>query len=245
MAGLSKIMGVSVGNIAKYNGIDAASIESVIGATWSHSLVIGAAFGGGFYAGQISTTANGVATHYLVISPQSTAVTGTSSIWGPTGTNTGINSLIDGPANTASLVALGSSYKAANYCNNLTTGGYSDWYLPAFNELLTMYYNLKPSTVSNVTTSDAVGVMGYNANAVSPEPINTGYTTTNPLQTTSAAFKTSGSEHFGTFTYRCSTDYSSDYAREMRFHDGYRYLNNVKTPSYYGMYVRAIRRVAV
>jgi hypothetical protein len=31
--------------------------------------VIGQAFGGGFYAGDISTTANSVATHYLVLAP--------------------------------------------------------------------------------------------------------------------------------------------------------------------------------
>jgi hypothetical protein len=37
--------------------------------TMSIPTTIGQAFGGGFYAGQISTTANSVATHYLIVGP--------------------------------------------------------------------------------------------------------------------------------------------------------------------------------
>lgn len=56
-------------------------------------------------------------------------------VWGPDG-STGTTSLITGKANSAVLGALGSSYAAAYYCENLTAHGYSDWYLPAPDEMV-------------------------------------------------------------------------------------------------------------
>ena len=45
-------------------------MQAVLGSSFAPPpTVIGQAYGGGFYAGQISTTANGVATHYLIIAP--------------------------------------------------------------------------------------------------------------------------------------------------------------------------------
>jgi hypothetical protein len=35
----------------------------------------------------------------------------------------------------------GSNYPAAEYCSNLVFGGYSDWYLPARDELTLLYTN--------------------------------------------------------------------------------------------------------
>jgi len=134
---------------------------------------IGSAFGGGYYAGKISTTADGVATHYLVIAPKSSENSG--SMFGSYPSAVVATSSINGGANTAALIALGSTdYQAAIVCNNLNAGaglnGYTDWYLPAKNELEVLYYFLKPTTTANYTGS------GSNANAVSPEPISTNYT---------------------------------------------------------------------
>jgi hypothetical protein len=137
---------------------------------------IGQAFGGGFYAGKIAVGGGGVATHYLIVAPKASGEN-SSRTWGVYGTTTGITSVINGPTNSASLAALGASYQAATFCEGLTIGGYSDWYLPAKNELEVCYYFLKPTTNANNT------VFGSNANAVSPEPISTNYTSGSPAQT--------------------------------------------------------------
>jgi len=57
---------------------------------------------------------------------------------------TGFTSQITGRANTAGLAAFGTSpspapYYAALFCHELTVSGHSDWYLPAQNELDTLF----------------------------------------------------------------------------------------------------------
>lgn len=157
---------------------------------------IGQAYGGGFYAGKIAVGGGGVATHYLIVAPKASGEN-LSRSWGPTGVITTAESVIDGPTNSATLAALGASYQAATFCNNLNSGGglngYTDWYLPASNELEVAYYNLKPSTDANNTSS------GANANAVSPEPISTNYTSGAPAQTIATGtngFRTGDTEAF-------------------------------------------------
>ena len=147
--------------------------------------VIGEVWGGGYYAGKISTSGNGVATHYLIVAPYSTEVSGYR--WGYNGAGYD-GSRIDGPGNTTTLAAAG--FPAAQYCENLTEGGYSDWYLPARDEVDVLYYNLKPTTATNQTS------YGNNAYSVSPQTPNTYYTSGTPAQTTAAAFQFGGAEAF-------------------------------------------------
>ena len=198
--------------------------------------VIGQAFGGGFYAGQISTAGNGVADYYIIVGPLASAQSALK--WKQSNDNSaGTTSVINGPQNTAWMVANGSStvYPSAHFCNNLTIGGFSDWYLSAKNELDVCYYNLKPSTTSNNTIS------GTNTNAVPSRGSN--YTTGTPAQTSAAAFVTStGAEAFDTGTiYWTSTQESSGRAFCVFFNNGYML--------YYGksnvLKTRAVRRVAV
>ena len=196
-------------------------------------LAIGSALGGGFFAGQIGVS--GVATHNLVIGPIASA----QSIKKYKNANTaatGADSVIDGPQNTADLVADGNStvYPAAHFCNDLVIGGFSDWYMPAKNELEVCYYNLKPTTTSNNTSS------GINANAVPARASN--YTSGNPAQTSATDFKDTGTEDFAANRYWSSTDTSASYALAQDFDDGLQNPNFMKTDSYR---VRAIRRVAV
>lgn len=197
---------------------------------------IGTAYEGGFYAGSISTTANSVATHYLVIGPLSTAQ-GTKQ-WKNANTATpGADSVIDGPQNTADMVANGNStvYPAAHFCNDLVIGGFSDWYMPAKNELEVCYYNLKPTTASNNTSS------GTNTNAVPSRPSN--YTAGTPAQTSAAAFQSGGSEAFSTASgYWSSTEFNTQQATKMFFSNGDQNGYGLKTE---GTYVRAVRRVPV
>jgi hypothetical protein len=197
------------------------------------ALPIGAAYGGGFFAGQIGVS--GVATHNLVVGPVSSAQDNNKVYKNANTATTGADSVIDGPQNTADIVADGNStvYPAAHFCNDLVIGGFSDWYMPAQNELEVCYYNLKPSTTSNSTSS------GINANAVPARASN--YTAGNPAQTTATDFQTTGAEDFAANLYWSSTDASATQARLQYFSTGYQNSYN-KNNSFR---VRAIRRVAV
>lgn len=199
--------------------------------------VIGESFGGGYYAGKISTTANGVATHYLIVAPKATGEAAGLQ-YGPQGTVTGATSVIDGPTNTTNLAARGDTYQAALFCKNLTIGGFTDWYMPALNELEVLYYFLKPDTTSNAA-------VGANPNAVSPEPINTNYTTGSPAQTSATAFRTgAASQEFslpGYIQSSTETDLNNSYV--IGFDNGLQY--NTSKTNIGSRYVRAVRRIPV
>lgn len=196
--------------------------------------VIGQAFGGGFYAGQIGVSS--VPTHYIVVGPLASAENA-SLQWKTTNTSTaGTSSDIDGPANSAAMND--ASHPAAQFCEGLIIGGYTDWYMPAKNELEICYYNLKPTTTSN-NTAPPPSQRGANPNAVPARP--SGYTSGDPAQTSAAIFQNTGSEYFTAAGYWTSTEYNSG--------NGIRQLFNIGSQYYAGknstQRVRAIRRVAV
>lgn len=194
---------------------------------------IGGAYGGGFYAGRINVSGT---LYNLVVAPKASGEN-SSRAWAATvGVTTGITSVINGPTNSASLAALGANYQAAVYCEGLTIGGYSDWYLPALNELEVLYYFLKPTTAANDTAS------GSNANAVSPEPISTNYTSGSPAQTSAGiGFRTGETDAFASVAYWSSTEINSTNAWYQYFPNGAQ-GNGTKTTTYS---VRAVRRIAV
>lgn len=199
------------------------------------NVAIGGAYGGGFFAGQISTAGNGIADYNLVIGPVASAQSSGERYKNVDTDTVGAASDINGPQNTADIVADGNStvYPAGHFCNDLVTGGYSDWYMPAKNELEICYYNLKPTTDSNVTNS------GINANAVPARASN--YTAGTPAQTSATAFKTGGAEAFATGRYWSSTEATTTKAWTQYFGYGYQ-LSRQKRYIYR---VRAVRRVAV
>ena len=190
---------------------------------------IGSAYGGGYFAGQINVS--GVV-YNLVISDISVGES-SSKAWGIQGDLTYTTSNTDGSGNTATLYALGTSYAAATFCHNVNTGGYTDWYLPATNELEVIYYFLKPDTSSNSISS------GSNPNAVSPEPISTLYTTGNPTQTSATNFRTSGGQAMSG-GYWTSTEFSDQNANYQTSNIGTQ-SNFRKGSNGYG--ARAIRKV--
>ena len=198
--------------------------------------VIGQAYGGGFYAGQIGVS--GVATHYLVVGPVSSAQS--SLAWKNASTTTpGADSAINGPQNTADMVADGNStvYPCAHFCNDLSTGGQTDWYMPAKNELEICYFNLKPTALSNSTSS------GINPNAVPARASN--YTAGNPAQTSAAAFVSgTGAQAFdgGLSSFYWSSSENSTATASLQFFFYGLQDGSGKTNSYL---VRAVRRVAV
>jgi hypothetical protein len=200
------------------------------------ALPIGSAYEGGFFAGQISTAGNGVADYNLVIGPVASAQS-SSKVWKNAATTTvGADSVIDGPQNTADMVAAGNStvFPAAHFCNDLVIGGFSDWYMPAKNELEVCYYNLKPTTTSNNTSA------GTNTNAVPSRGSN--YTAGDPAQTSAADFKSTGTEDFTAIGYWSSSEYSAYGAWFQNFNTGNQGYYGGKTND---RHVRAIRRVAV
>jgi len=202
---------------------------------------IGDAYEGGFFAGYISHTANGVATHALIVAPAATGATGTGYTlttdkqWKTSNTITANTSnTYDGAANTAAMVTAGiASHPAAQFCTGLSIGGYTDWYLPARDELEIAYYNLKPTTDSNDTS------FGFNAYSVPARGSN--YTAGTPAQTTVTAFQTGNSEAFGAGSHWSSTEPSSTRGRLLNFTNGYQ-DSLTKTTS---TRVRAFRKLAL
>jgi hypothetical protein len=195
--------------------------------------VIGQAFGGGFYAGQIGVSS--VATHYLIVGPVSSAENSSKQWKNANNATAGADSVIDGPQNTADMVADGSStvYPAGHFCNDLVIGGFSDWYMPARNELEICYYNLKPGTANNTTT------VGTNPNSVPSRGSN--YTSGTPAQTSATAFKTGGAQAFAAAIYWASTEYDAPFGYRQYFYDGNQYYGSKNTSHR----VRAIRRIPV
>lgn len=193
---------------------------------------IGGAYGGGFFAGQISTAANGVADFNLVVGPVASAQSSLQYKIVNTAT-TGTSSFINGPANSAAMNDV--THPAAQFCEGLTIGGFSDWYLPAKNELEVCYYNLKPTTTNNDTSS------GTNTNAVPSRGSN--YTSGNPAQTSATDFRSTGTEDFDAAYYWSSTQY--DYTPGRAFLQQFGYGYQTTSTKNDARNVRAIRRVAV
>ena len=193
--------------------------------------VIGQVYGGGYYAGQISTTGSGVPTHYLVVAPRALGEN-SSKGWKTTNTSTsGTGSVINGPVNSGNMN--NASHPAAQFCESLSINGYGDWYMPALNELEVLYYNLKPGIIPNNTAS------GSNANSV---PTRLGsYTSGTPAQTSVALFQTGGAEAFALQNYWTSTQFSATDGWIQSFDDG----TQANAGKNNGLYVRAIRRVAI
>jgi hypothetical protein len=189
---------------------------------------IGGVFGGGFYAGQISTAGND---YNLVVGPVASAQS--TLKWKLVNTSTaGTSSVIDGPTNSSNMND--ATHPAAQFCEAVTAGGFTDWYMPAKNELEVCYYNLKPTTTSNNTSS------GINANAVPARASN--YTAGTPAQTSATDFQSIGAEDFSvTKDYWSSTENSATNGSLQYFSTGSQFSLNKN----YSYNVRAIRRVAV
>jgi hypothetical protein len=202
--------------------------------------VIGEAFGGGYFAGYISHTADGSPTHALIVAPRATGATGSSYTlttnlqWKTAATTTaGTTSDFDGAANTAAMVTAGiADHPAANFCVGLNIGGFTDWYLPARYELDIAYFNLKPSTSDNSTA------WGINEYSVPKRTANN--TSTYPQQTYVTAFNTSA-EAFIAGDHWSSTEFNAGGAWRFFPNNGLQNgLSKTGTSR-----VRAFRRIAL
>ena len=205
---------------------------------------IGQAFGGGYYAGKIT---DGGVGYYIIVAPKATGET--AAMWNTTNTAgpSGVQTLTNGPASTLAMFNAGSTlYPAATYCHNLSIGGFTDWYLPARDELEVVYRAFKPTSVTNSAGArPATGfggdglVSGTNANSI---PAGAAYTTGSPAQTAVAKYITvSGTEAFTATDYWSSTELSATYAWGQYFGNGIQnYSGKANT-----VYVRAVRRLII
>ena len=200
---------------------------------------VGQKFKGGYFTGVIRI---GTTCYAIIVAPKSTQTSGLPFKTSDSATaNT--QSVNDGWTNTNSMN--NSSHPVAQYCRNMTAGGYTDWYLPSRDELELCYRNLRPTTQNNWVGTPGSGNLGL-ANGTNPnsDPAGAAYTTTNPAQTTATTFRSGGVEAFDEAYYWSSTEYSSDtsYALFQDFGDGYQ---NYYTKTYTGYEVRGVRRVVV
>lgn len=213
--------------------------------------VIGETFGGGFYAGNI---VEGGTEYYVIVAPKASGESAalkykTTNTASPAATQT----LNNGPAATAAMVSAG-SHPAAAFCAGLSIGGFSDWYLPARDELELLYRNLKPTGTANVTSTRSLSAIIYpEGNDVSGDtigrnrnsnPLGAGYASGDPAQTSVTAFVTGGAEAFALEFYFCSSEFSSTSAWIQGFSNGGQF-ETTKDGAGILRPVRAVRRIAV
>lgn len=196
-------------------------------------LQIGDAYEGGFFAGYISHTDNSVATHGLIVAPAASGYNGKLTLqWKTSNTSTADTaSPFDGAINSANMN--NASHPAAQYCEGLSIGGYSDWYLPARYELDIAYENLKPTTDNNNTS------WGVNPYSVPERTVNR--TAGTPAQTSIAAFQSGGAEAFVATFHWSSTETDATNAWRPRLSDGGQFYIAKNSQGF----VRAFRKIAL
>lgn len=233
---------------ANFMGAAGASTGETLGST-----TIGASSNGGFFAGYISHTEDGNATHALIVGPASI---GYGSTYGDgnvalasTNAITTATSEYDGVSNTAILIA-NLTGGGVSYIDGLSHAGFSDWYIPAIYELEIAYYNLKPSGDSNY----GYGTEGANSYAVPTR--SSAYAQYTPGQTSVTAFQDGGSEAFNanelqfTHYYWSSTQDSSSagdhrYLGMVNGYKSYYTRSYAGNPTYGSISLRPFRRITL
>ncbi|WP_186437644.1 hypothetical protein [Synechococcus sp. Ace-Pa] len=191
---------------------------------------IGSSYQGGYYGGLISQSANGVATHALIIAPKAAGMSSQQTKTSNTASS-GADSSFDGFAN--SEAANNASHPANQWARGLTIAGFSDWYVPALYELEILYRRFKPT--SDEGNNDQFGTNAY---AVPP---STNYTISSPDRTAFIPFELGGAEAFFDGQMNTSTQSS---ATEVILQDWY-YGNWFANSKTFAQQTRAIRKIAV
>lgn len=204
--------------------------------------VLGEPWGGGYFVGYISHTANGIPTHALIAAPVATqylmAFSTQSQIFGNNSRST-----FDGASNSSGwLLSYGSSIvTSVAYCDGLIVNGFQDWYLPAIFELDIAYFNLKPGTGQNFTgTFDGLSTFQGGPNPYSVPRRTVGWTSSFPARTNVSIFL--GSESFSLGEHWSSTYYGNVTVGHQSFVTGQRRTDYGKTNS---RFIRAFRRIAL
>jgi hypothetical protein len=215
--------------------------------------VIGEPFGGGFFAGYISHTADGNPTHALIVAPRANGATGigytltTNLKWADETVAAPANNVLisassefDGKVNTDLMMSLianntysAGAFPAAQFCADLSIGGFTDWYLPSRFEMDIAYFNLKPNTQTNDTN------WGTNIYSVPRRPRSNSRNL--PTQTNLTAFNSAAQQAFVADNHWSSTEGTANGAWRLNLGNGGQ-VNTLKTGNYR---VRAFRKLAL
>jgi hypothetical protein len=212
----------------QYNGVSSVPSNGVAGTQ----------VGGGYLAGYIMVSS---VKYALIVAPKATGEN-VNKMQQKTANSatTGTQSVNDGWTNTNAMN--NSSHPAAQWTRSLNIGGFTDWYLPAKDELEICYRSFKPTTQNNyLSTSYIPQGNGYNANS---SPVGAAYSSSVPGQTSVTAFIHNGTEAFrADDDYWTSTEYgpNSTYSWIQNFSNGNEHYDDKTNTSW----VRAVRRVAV
>lgn len=189
--------------------------------------VAGTPYEGGYYVGRIIQNGSPYA---LVVAPKSSGQF--QGAWSTTSQDIPYAvDLVDGLSNTNQMITSPST-TIASLVKAMTTGGKTDWAVPAKYQLEMLYRMFKPGTTPN-----AVG--GENPASV---PVGVSYNSNNPAQTTLTQFKTGGGEAFAEHVYWSSTQANALDAWAQSFSEGQQLSTNKASSSFY---VRAVRMVAI
>jgi len=151
----TKALSIVINNILPFNDADGAANIGRTGPGGGKIFYYNAA---GFTLYQTATDTVGITAHYLEAAPADMSTTlawASSSAYIPPsnwvdiiGTGTAIGT---GRRNTALILAKDANAPAAKACNDLTTGGKTDWFLPSKDELNELYAQ-RNLTGINITT---------------------------------------------------------------------------------------------
>jgi hypothetical protein len=111
---------------------------------------LGAFHLGGYYVGNVIVSAT---TYAVLLAPKSTGQSPTKLQWKTSQTSSsGADSLVDGSQNTIDIN--NSSHPAAQWAAALSIDGYSDWYLPAKDELNLVWTNRTSLPIGETNDTD-------------------------------------------------------------------------------------------
>ncbi len=202
-------------------------VPSVIGTPWQ----------GGYYAGQIRQD-DGI--YALVVSPKATGENTKQYKTTASADPVAANNTYDGKMITDLLND--SAHPAFQWAKSLSIGGFTDWYIPAADELEILYRNLKPGTTANYTSTHVLhnAINGTNPYSI---PEGAGYTSGDPAQTGILAFRAGGAEALTESYYWSSTQYAANTDGAWR----QKFINGNQNDYYKDLdyYVRAVRRVLI